>query len=189
MAYRKVRDFLYVMKEKNVVREGLEMAFLTLKVFCGLHVANKYLFTIVLPYGPSMLPTLSLNGNLILAERISTRFGLVGPGDIVLVRSPLHPTLVVTKRLIGLEGDSVSYVVEPGKSDRTDTIVVPKGHVWVEGDNIYASRDSRNFGPVPYGLLEGKFIWRIWPPKDFGSLRPNKTEPILDKDLSSTEAI
>lgn len=71
-----------------------------------------------------MLPTLDLAGNLVLAERISTRFGLVAPGDIVLLRSPENPRSVVTKRLIGLEGDSVTYFVEPGKSDRRETLVV-----------------------------------------------------------------
>jgi len=38
---------------------------------------------------------------------------------------------------------------------------VPKGHVWIQGDNIYASRDSRHFGPVPYGLIEGKVFFRV----------------------------
>ena len=38
---------------------------------------------------------------------------------------------------------------------------MPKGHVWVQGDNIYASRDSRDFGPVPYGLIYGKVFWRV----------------------------
>ncbi|KHN47457.1 Mitochondrial inner membrane protease subunit 1 [Glycine soja] len=47
---------------------------------------------------------------------------------------------------------------------------VPKGHVWIQGDNIYASRDSRHFGPVPYGLIEGKVFFRVWPPDSFGPL-------------------
>ena len=34
-------------------------------------------------------------------------------------------------------------------------------HVWVEGDNIYYSRDSRQFGPVPYSLLEGKVFCKV----------------------------
>lgn len=75
-------------------------------------------------YGPSMLPTLSVTGDWVLIERISTRFGLVGPGDIVQFRSPQNPRIVVTKRLIGLEGHSVTYVVEPGKTDGSETIVV-----------------------------------------------------------------
>jgi len=38
---------------------------------------------------------------------------------------------------------------------------VPKGHVWVQGDNIYDSRDSRQFGPVPYGLIQGRAFLRV----------------------------
>ena len=76
------------------------------------------------PYGPSMLPTVGLTGDFLLAERVSTRYGLVGPGDIVLVRLPKNPRIVATKRLIGLEGDSVTYLVNPGKSDKSETIVV-----------------------------------------------------------------
>lgn len=38
---------------------------------------------------------------------------------------------------------------------------VPKGHVWIQGDNIYASNDSRYFGPVPYGLIQGKAFFRV----------------------------
>ena len=26
--------------------------------------------------------------------------------------------------------------------------IVPKGHVWIEGDNYFHSRDSNTFGPV-----------------------------------------
>ncbi|KAJ6995604.1 hypothetical protein NC653_012446 [Populus alba x Populus x berolinensis] len=39
--------------------------------------------------------------------------------------------------------------------------IVPKGHVWVEEINIYNSKDSRNFGAVPYGLLRGKMLWKV----------------------------
>ena len=45
--------------------------------------------------------------------------------------------------------------------------MVPCGHVWLEGDNKGRSRDSRDFGPVPYGLLRGRVICRVWPLKDF----------------------
>ncbi|MBA0603071.1 hypothetical protein Gorai_003230 [Gossypium raimondii] len=38
---------------------------------------------------------------------------------------------------------------------------VPKGHVWIQGDNLYVSRDSRHFGPLPYGLIEGKVFMRV----------------------------
>lgn len=49
---------------------------------------------------------------------------MVRRGDIVLVRSPEVPRKLVTKRLIGMEGDSVKYVVDPENSDRCETVVV-----------------------------------------------------------------
>ncbi|KAF5736311.1 mitochondrial inner membrane protease subunit 1-like [Tripterygium wilfordii] len=154
-----------------------DKAFFVVQFLCFLHLKNNtHISTVVLTSGPSMLPTLNITADLLLAERLSHRFGKVEPGDIVLVRSPVAPRKVVTKRVIGMEGHSMTYVVDPNSSDRCETIVVPKGHLWVQGDNIYASTDSRRFGPVPYGLLEGKVFWRIWPPKDFGPL-----EKELDK--------
>ncbi|KAL5774051.1 hypothetical protein ACOSP7_011608 [Xanthoceras sorbifolium] len=155
----------------NFAKEGVDKAVLLGKCFCCIHVVNTYFCSLVLGYGPSMLPTISSSSSLLLAERVSHRFNDVGPGDIVIVRSPEVPTKVVIKRVIGLEDDRVSYVVDPKNSEKSETVVVPKGHIWVEGDNIYHSNDSRNFGAVPYGLLQGKVFWRIWPPKDFGSLQ------------------
>ncbi|XP_022723260.1 mitochondrial inner membrane protease subunit 1-like isoform X2 [Durio zibethinus] len=110
--------------------------------------------------------------NVLLVERISIRTGKLRPGDVVILRSPQTPRKIICKRLIGMEGDQVTYVVDPKNSDRCKTIVVPKGHVWVEGDYIYDSKDSRNFGAVPYGLLEGRAFWTLLPRKDFGSLAP-----------------
>lgn len=74
--------------------------------------------------GPSMLPTFNLMGDLVLVERVSTRIGQVGAGDIVLVRSPENPRKVVAKRIKGMEGDSVTYIVDPRNSDARQTIVV-----------------------------------------------------------------
>ena len=72
----------------------------------------------------SLLPTLNLTGDFILAERISTRFGRVGVGDIVLVRSPENPRKVMAKRLMGMVGDSVTHVVDPKNNDWCETVVV-----------------------------------------------------------------
>ena len=38
---------------------------------------------------------------------------------------------------------------------------MPPGHVWVEGDNKNRSYDSRHFGPVPYGLIKGRAIYKV----------------------------
>lgn len=42
-------------------------------------------------------------------------------------------------------------------------ITVPVGHVWLAGDNMANSTDSRHYGPVPLGLVRGKVIARVWP--------------------------
>jgi len=34
-------------------------------------------------------------------------------------------------------------------------IKVPKDHVWLQGDNIYDSIDSRDYGPVPIKDISG----------------------------------
>ncbi|KAJ0455741.1 putative signal peptidase I [Helianthus annuus] len=86
--------------------------------------------------GPSMLPTFSLTNELVLLERISTRNGKAGTGDVVILQSPENPRKFVTKRIIGMEGDKITYIVDPKNSDSTETVIVPKGHVWVQGDNI-----------------------------------------------------
>lgn len=115
-----------------------------------------------------MLPTFDLTSNMVLVDALSRRQGKLGLGDVVLVRSPENPSKVVTKRLIGMEGDRMTFNADPRNSDKFESVVVPKGHVWVQGDNIYDSRDSRQFGAVPYALLQGRVFWKVWPLKDFG---------------------
>ncbi|KAL5666955.1 hypothetical protein ACJX0J_019176, partial [Zea mays] len=61
---------------------------------------------------------------------VSVRLGRVAPGDIVLMISPEDPRKSVVKRVVGMQGDSVTYLVDPGKSDSSRTVVVPQDHVW-----------------------------------------------------------
>ncbi|KAI3980377.1 hypothetical protein MKX01_003916 [Papaver californicum] len=154
----------------EIVKDAFDRTVLVGKFLCFLHVTNTYICSPTLAFGPSMLPTLSIRGDLLLTEKISTRLGKVNNGDIVLVRSPENPKRILSKRILGMEGDTVTYLVDPQYSEKCRTITVPKGHIWIQGDNIYASRDSRQFGPVPYGLVQGKVFWRIWPIDGFGSL-------------------
>ncbi|KAL3833617.1 hypothetical protein ACJIZ3_008353 [Penstemon smallii] len=151
------------------VKESFHQTLRVLKFFCCLHVTNTYICTPAYLVGPSMLPTLT-EGNIVLAERITTRLGKIESGDVVLVRSPDNPRKIVTKRVKGVEGDVVSYLLEPSTSDEQMSTVVPKGHVWVEGDNAYCSHDSRQFGPIPYALLHARIFFKVWPPKDLSSI-------------------
>lgn len=47
---------------------------------------------------------------------------------------------------------------------------VPKGYVYVMGDNRSASKDSREFGVVPLDKIEGKVLLRIWPLNKVGEI-------------------
>lgn len=117
-------------------------------------------------------------------------------GDVVTFWKPRRPEEVSIKRVVGLEGDEVyvgrGYAVEEGEgegrlqgvadglADEDDDsvaswrtkergkIVVPYGHVWLEGDNAEKSLDSRDFGPVSRGLIEARAIW-IW--RGWGDVR------------------
>ncbi|KAL6314283.1 hypothetical protein AAG906_016484 [Vitis piasezkii] len=156
---------------RTLAREAAERTAILAKFLCILHVTNTYICTPTLVYGPSMLPTFNLTGDVLLVENLTVRMGKVRPGDVVLVRSPENPRKTVSKRILGMEGDRVTFMIDPKNSNRCQSVVIPKGHVWIQGDNIYASHDSRNFGPVPYGLIQGKVFFRVWPLNGFGSLR------------------
>ncbi|KAF5811306.1 putative signal peptidase I [Helianthus annuus] len=85
----------------------------------------------------SPTPTFNLSNEIVLLDRISTRHGNVGPGDAVVLQSPENPRKFVIERIMGVEGDILTYLMDPRNSvGSTETLAVPKGHVWVEGDNI-----------------------------------------------------
>ncbi|TKY89445.1 hypothetical protein EX895_001976 [Sporisorium graminicola] len=42
-------------------------------------------------------------------------------------------------------------------------ITVPLGHVWLAGENMANSTDSRHYGPVPLGMVRGKVLARVYP--------------------------
>ncbi|KAJ4429300.1 hypothetical protein ANN_26304 [Periplaneta americana] len=111
--------------------------------------------------GPSMEPTIYSN-DVLLTEHISPRFQRIKKGDIIIAKSPCNPRMHICKRVTAMPGDEVCV----GFS----TQVVPRGHVWLEGDNRSNSADSRTYGPVPQGLIHGRALCRVWPPKDIKML-------------------
>ncbi|KAJ7139841.1 LexA/Signal peptidase [Mycena epipterygia] len=146
-----------------------------------LHAANflgalhllSYIGTISTMAGPSMLPTLANEGEIVVENRWSLRFNpdSLQRGDLITLRSPLDRTRIICKRVIGFPGDVICVDPTGQKAPSTEHVVVPKGHIWVMGDNAAYSRDSREYGPVSMGLIQGKLYARIWPPKDFTIFR------------------
>ncbi|XP_020526185.1 mitochondrial inner membrane protease subunit 1 isoform X2 [Amborella trichopoda] len=153
---------------RSIAREAFDTVSFFTKFACVVHITHTYVGGIALSSGPSMLPTLSLTGDVVVIDRITTNFGKIKQGDLVLLRSPENPRKVILKRVTGLEGDHIRYLsTENGHLGEN---IVPKGHVWVEGDNLSTSNDSRKFGAIPYGLLHGRIFFRIWPIDRFGLL-------------------
>lgn len=96
------------------------------------------------------------------------------PGDKILMkpRFNLNPfsnsksTVDVVSDLFQfLDGDTpnVSNQDLSKKTFQSSVITVPRGHVWLEGDNFQNSSDSRIYGPVPLGLVKSRVICRLWP--------------------------
>lgn len=112
--------------------------------------------------GPSMEPTIFTN-NIIFTEHLTPRFRKIERGDIIIAKCPTNPKQYICKRVVGLPGDHM-------KIDITDTEIVPRGHVWLEGDNKTNSADSRVYGPVPQGLIRSRALFRIWPFNDIRML-------------------
>lgn len=70
------------------------------------------------------------------------------------------------------------------------TITVPQNYVWVEGDvsalrwrgrlrTEAKSRDSREFGPVPVGLITARVVCILWPISRFGIPGPRPSEHLM----------
>ena len=134
----------------------------------------------------SMIPTLEINDR-VLVNKFIYRFTEPKRGDIVVFQSVDNPDEDLIKRVIGLPGDKIAVRNgrlflngEPQKEPYTNKkfpdrsffaqTTVPKGHVFVMGDNRANSADSRVFGPLPEKNIEGEAFLRFWPPDRIGLL-------------------
>lgn len=95
-----------------------------------------------------MFPTYS-TGDIILVNRV---FKNLNKGDIVSFNTP-DLNKIAMKRIDKIQGETVYF--------HENEIQIPKGHVWLTGDNRGNSHDSRDYGPVPIGLIFGNPILRV----------------------------
>lgn len=92
------------------------------------------------------------------------------------------------KRVVAVGGDTIAirggHVIRNGKQakepfiapcdpssgscDFPKTVTVPKGHVFMMGDNRGNSDDSRYWGPIPEDWIVGGAFATYWPPSRIG---------------------
>jgi signal peptidase I len=112
----------------------------------------------------SMAPTL-LPGDCLYVDKGAYREQLPVRGDLVVVQDPEVADRFLVKRVVSVPGDPT---VPPEPQ-------VPPGTVYLLGDNLPSSRDSRAFGPVPLARVLGRAWFRYAPLERRGPLpSPNR---------------
>jgi signal peptidase I len=124
------------------------------------------------------------------ADQIQAVCGVERPdGEACPRPTPERSSQTFIKRVVGVGGDRIAvrggHVVRNGKLQREGfiapcgdgqgcdlprAITVPKGYVFLMGDNRGASDDSRFWGPVPIKWVIGQAFATYWPPKRIGGI-------------------
>ncbi len=147
--------------------------------------------TFFIPSG-SMEPTLQV-GDRIIVSKLSVELGTIHTGDILVFKAPKAVETVcaddvadLVKRVIGLPGQTLTskgntiyvngkplaqpWTHNPVLGKAIGTVVVPKNHYYMMGDNESDSCDSRFWGTIPRSSIIGKAFIRIWPLSRLGFL-------------------
>merc|ERR1712126_394408 len=124
---------------------------------CVVHWFQQNMLSLWVCEGGSMSPTLRDQEVVATAPFIPVTWFIrpsrIRQGDIVILKNPLKPQTSICKRVLALPGDTV------WREDME--LVVDEGKMWVEGDNKEASIDSRDFGLVPMGLVQGIVVRKL----------------------------
>lgn len=147
-------------------------------------VIYAFLFRPYQVNGLSMYPSFE-NGEYVLTNLITKRFGEFKKGDVIVFNSPVEEKKDFIKRIIATEGDTISlnkgsfylngqlleedylpsnYVTNGGSFlSEGAQIRVPEGQYFMAGDNRSNSSDSREWGFVTESEIIGKSFFVYWP--------------------------
>lgn len=155
-------------------------------------VIRYFLFAPIVVDGLSMMPTLHDQDRMIVSK-LSYEIGKPKRFDIIVFHAPEGKDYI--KRIIGLPGDRIEYkndtlyvngkaykepyldqykkeVVDGPLTDpftlkeKIGRDTVPKGELFVMGDNRRFSKDSRHIGTIPLSKVIGKTNMVYWPLSD-----------------------
>lgn len=150
-----------------------------------------FLFRIVNVSGPSMLPNLKSGDRVVLASYSYKPH----QGDVVVITHTAKLNEPIIKRVIALENQVVNINYQTGivsvdgaqldesayirngittqHSDYSYPLTVPKGHVFVLGDNRSVSNDSRfsDVGMVDVRYILGKAQFIVFPFDRVGKIK------------------
>ena len=154
-------------------------------VLVAVTLVLTYVFRLVGVVGNSMEPTL-YNGDRLL---LSATDSVYQSGDVVVIDRYTEDPLI--KRVIAVGGDTIEIVDsvvlvndrplnesyakfdDAAASGRYyEKITIPRGYLFVMGDNRDHSQDSRDddIGLVATSDVMGRAEYCIWPPTRFGSI-------------------
>ncbi len=137
--------------------------------------------------GDSMIPSLHASDWLLVSRRALVA-NSPRRGDLVVVWDPRADERRFIKRVVGLPGEEVrlsdgmlfvdgkrlhepyleGLPASPGLEE--SAWALQHGQYFVMGDNRAHSTDSREFGPVGLGEMEGRAWFRFWPVGRWGRL-------------------
>lgn len=131
----------------------------TLSFIPVLYVINTHVVSTSVVTGHSMTPTFNSVSQrtwvLIWKWRVKSSIDV---NDVIFLTSPIDATQLYTKRVKAV----ANQLVHPRYPDQRRKVLIPQGHIWVEGDNIH-SIDSNTYGPISRGLVVGKVVFSLWP--------------------------
>lgn len=155
------------------IKAWLKTGSLAVRAVCFVHIIHTYVYEFTETRGESMLPTLAASNDYVHALKRYRDGKNCKMGDCIVAVKPSDPEHRVCKRITGMPGDVIlvdpstgaQFDRLPSDTDEIDEdesfktyIKIPKGHVWVTGDNLSHSLDSRTYNSLPMGLIRGKIV-------------------------------
>ncbi len=182
-------------RKQSKLKEAINWLKTLIVVVSILILSQIFLFSNYIVQGRSMMPTIE-DGERVIVNRLIYRYSTPKRFDLIVFRA--NETTDYIKRIIGLPGDDLFFhegelfvngkkIEEPFLEDidrlfapfTTDFTLeqvtgetsVPKGYVFVLGDNRRNSIDSRQIGFIPESEIIGKVSFCYWPIRNIRGLK------------------